>query len=400
MKPLRFATLCSGVDAFGLGFERAGMECVYQCEQDKQCQSVLRRHWPNVPKGTDVYDEQAASDLIRLRPDVIAFGSPCTDLSVAGRRAGLAGRRSGVFYRCVELCFECDASWVVFENVGGLFSSHQGKDFATVLEAFTGTRYEVPREGWQSAGVAVSRLYSVAWRCLDPRGFSIPQRRNRVFLVASLGAGSGPWQVLSLADSLRRDTEARGQAGARLAAAITRGSASGRGVNPPGRRREDDVNLVPVAFGGNNTQGAIDVATACNAHGGTGRIDFESETFVVGPNDFVGSIAASGAGTARPRGMNDEQQFLIAQPTLTGSEAGETCDSRPCASTGMAVRRLLPIETERLMNFPDGHTAWGINERGERVELSDSARYRMCGNALIVGVAEWLGAGIVEAMSQ
>jgi len=170
---------------------------------------------------------------------------------------------------------------VVWENVPGVLSSHGGKDFASVLEAFTGVRFEIPAEGWKDTGVAVGPLYSVAWASLDAQWFHVPQRRNRVFLVASLGARSGPYQVLSLAESVPWDSPPSREAGARIAAGLTRGSAIGRGVNQPGRRCEDDVNL--VAFGGNNTSGEIDVATACNAHGGTGRHDFESETFVCGP---------------------------------------------------------------------------------------------------------------------
>lgn len=155
----RYATLCSGIEGFGVGFDRAGMECVFQCEADKQCLEILRRHYPDVPRTEDVNDERTESELVRLRPDVIAFGSPCQDLSVAGKRGGLAGKRSGLFFRCVELCFACEAPRVVFENVPGLFSSCKGEDFATVLEAFTGFRPEVPQEGWRDTGVCVGHVF-------------------------------------------------------------------------------------------------------------------------------------------------------------------------------------------------------------------------------------------------
>lgn len=367
---MRLATLCSGVDGFALGMERVGMTLVYQCEIDRQCRDVLRRHWPNVPKGSDVNHERTADEIIRAKPDVIAFGSPCQDLSVAGRRAGLAGQRSGLFFRCVELCFISDARWVVWENVCGIFSSHGGKDFATVLEAFTGIRFAVPSRGWRNSGVAIGPLYSVAWACLDSQYYGVPQRRKRVFLVASLGNRSGTYEVLSLADGVRWHPAPSREEETRVAAALTSGAESGGGVRAAGRRREDDVNLVTgpldctpysdraaeesrlvLCFGGNNTSGPIDVAAACNAKGGTGRLDFE---------------------------------------------AGETCDSRPCVVTQLAVRRLMPVETERLMGWPDNHTAWGVDENGNRVEMSDSARYRMCGNGIVSSVASWLGHRIID----
>lgn len=130
---MKYATLCSGIEGFGLGFDRAGMECVYQCEIDKTCRSVLERHWPGVERGTDVNDDAAEKSLRRLRPDVLAFGFPCQDLSVAGRRAGLAGERSGLFFRCAFLIAQCRPHWVCIENVPGLLSSNGGRDMGTVL---------------------------------------------------------------------------------------------------------------------------------------------------------------------------------------------------------------------------------------------------------------------------
>ncbi|MDE2104097.1 MAG: DNA cytosine methyltransferase [Patescibacteria group bacterium] len=475
---MRLATLCSGVDGFALGMERAGMTCVYQCEIDRQCRDVLRRHWPTVPKGIDVNHERTADEIVRAKPDVIAFGSPCQDLSVAGRRAGLAGQRSGLFFRCVELCFISDARWVVWENVCGIFSSHGGKDFASVLEAFTGIRFAVPSCGWRNSGVAIGPLYSVAWTCLDSQYYGVAQRRKRVFLVASLGNRSGPYEVLSLADGVRWHPAPSREEETRVAAALTSGAGSGRGVRAAGRRREDDVNLVTapldctpysdraaeesrlvLCFGGNNTSGPIDVAAACDAKGGTGRLDFESETFIVPIQEICGrrgkqrsraglgigddgdpmfclqvehqhgvahtlraeGFDASEDGTGRgtplvpmatikgsnetngvpfvfqPRvGRNGRRQPSDVSPALTGSEAGETCDSRPCVVTQLAVRRLMPIETERLMGWDDNHTAWGVDENGNRVEMSDSARYRMCGNGVVASVAEWIGKRILE----
>lgn len=177
---MRYATLCSGIEGFGIGFDRIGMQCVYQCEIDKFALSVLQKHYPDVPKGTDVNDDSVRADLSRLRPDIVAFGSPCQDFSVAGKRGGISAKRSGLFFRCVELCFACEAPWVVWENVPGVLSGHKGNDFAAVIESFTGYRPEVPRGGWKSTGVCVGPLYSIAWRVLDAQWCGLAQRRKRV----------------------------------------------------------------------------------------------------------------------------------------------------------------------------------------------------------------------------
>jgi DNA (cytosine-5)-methyltransferase 1 len=263
------------VEGFGCGFDRVpGFECVFQCEVDPQARRVLEHHYPGVPRTEDVNDERTAAELIRLRPELVAFGSPCQNLSVAGRREGLAGQRSGLFFRCVELCFACAAPLVLWENVPGVFSSSRGNDFASVLEAFTGFRPEVPRSGWRNSGVCVGPLYSIAWACLDAQYRNVPQRRERVFLVGSLGKRSDPYEILSLAESGFGNPPPSRQAKASVASTLETGfgigrksgrmsdgsethqlsretaatlrsrSAVGSGVNVPGRGGEDDVNLV------------------------------------------------------------------------------------------------------------------------------------------------------------
>jgi DNA-cytosine methyltransferase len=166
---MKYASLFSGVGGFDLGFDQAGMECVLQVEQDKQALEVLSRHWPNVPKMTDV--REVTKESIDVKPDVIVGGFPCQDVSIAGKRKGLAGERSGLWSEFHRILRELTPRWVVIENVPGLFSSNGGRDFAVILR------------GLEECG------YFVAWRVLDSRHFGVAQRRRRVFLVASLGSG-------------------------------------------------------------------------------------------------------------------------------------------------------------------------------------------------------------------
>jgi len=168
---LRFCSLFSGVGGFDLGLEAAGWECVAQVEWDKNCQAVLARHWPDVPRWGDVATVSGAD----LPPaDVVVFGSPCQDLSVAGKRAGLDGARSGLFFEAIRIIKEMrDATngsaprFAIWENVAGALSSSGGWDFAAVLDS-----------------LGELGAVDIAWRILDARFFGIPQRRRRVFVVA------------------------------------------------------------------------------------------------------------------------------------------------------------------------------------------------------------------------
>jgi DNA (cytosine-5)-methyltransferase 1 len=200
---MRVLSLFSGVGGLDLGLERAGMTTVAQVEFDPVPQSVLQRHWPDVPKWGDVAavhgDELPDCDLI-------AFGSPCQDLSVAGNRAGLDGERSGLFHHAIRLIKELQddgrgPTWVVFENVAGALQSNAGNDWSVVLDSL----------GERGALV-------LEYRVLDSQFFGSPQRRRRVFLCASFVAGTEHQpEILALPESVRRDSAKGERQGGRAA---------------------------------------------------------------------------------------------------------------------------------------------------------------------------------------
>ena len=168
-----FGSLFAGVGGFDMGFEQAGYDCQFQVEWDKHCQSVLNRHWPDVPKWGDVQDVNGA-DLPPV--DVLIFGSPCQDLSVAGKRAGIDGGRSSMFFEAIRIIKEMRNATgntypriVVWENVPGALISNRGEDFQAVLTEM---------------GDCGSHL--TEWAVLDAQHFGIPQRRRRIFLIAVL----------------------------------------------------------------------------------------------------------------------------------------------------------------------------------------------------------------------
>ena len=207
---MRFVSLFAGVGGFDLGFERAGMECVGQVEIDKHARQVLARHWPNVPQHDDVRTakEWADNEGITGRVDLVCGGFPCQDVSVAGRRAGLAGERTGLFWDALSFATHVEAKWLVLENVAGLFSSNGGRDFPAVVGAIrdAGFRY-------------------VEWRVFDSQFYGVAQRRRRVFIV---GHVTDPRRLPLFVEreSGRGDSQAGEQEGQAVAASIASGAGS------------------------------------------------------------------------------------------------------------------------------------------------------------------------------
>jgi len=203
-----FGSLFSGVGGMDLGLEWAGWECRFQVEIDDWRRQVLTRHWPQVPKWKDVREFPDHAPAYRRdgnevewqrrlgeQPcDLICGGFPCQDLSVAGRRAGLAGERSGLFFEFARIAGELKPQWLLIENVPGLLSSAQGLDFAIVLDTL------------DELG------YGVAWRILNSQFFGVPQRRRRVFIVGHLG-GPCPPEILFESEGGGGNPAARFQAG-------------------------------------------------------------------------------------------------------------------------------------------------------------------------------------------
>lgn len=218
---LKFVSFFSGIGGFDLGFHQAGMECVGQVEKDKNCLKLLDMRFPNVPKWEDIKDV-TGTELPDA--DVWCGGFPCTDVSRAGRRAGLAGSESGLWFEFHRLIHKVKPSMVVVENVDGLFSSNGGKDFAVVVGGLTGWIPEVPDGGWKSSGAirGYAGQYHVIWRLLDSQFFGVAQRRKRVFIVASLTERGGSFaEVLFERQSSAGHSVSGGKTGETIAATVT-----------------------------------------------------------------------------------------------------------------------------------------------------------------------------------
>jgi DNA (cytosine-5)-methyltransferase 1 len=197
---MRVVSLFSGVGGFDMGLEAAGMTTVFQCEIDKHARAVLDYHWPDVPKWDDVSTLTGAHILEATGGvDVVAWGSPCQDLSLAGKRAGLSGERSGLFHQGIRIIKELRElsngtypTWSIWENVVGALSSNGGADFGEVLHEM------------DEAGACFSE-----WVVLDAQYFGVPQRRRRVFVISCFDpatAAGCPDKIFAVGESRSGDS--------------------------------------------------------------------------------------------------------------------------------------------------------------------------------------------------
>jgi DNA (cytosine-5)-methyltransferase 1 len=370
---MKFISLFSGIGGFDLGFERAGMECVAQVEIDKSALDVLGRQWPNVPKFNDVR-EFGNGQFDKGTVDLICGGFPCQDLSIAGKRKGLAGERSGLWFEFHRILDELAPHWVVIENVPGLLSSNGGRDFAVILR------------GLGELG------YLSAWRVLDAQYFGVPQRRRRVFIVASLGSGRAA-KVLFESEGLPGDTPPERTAGKAAPTLF----ASGAGTSRTASAGSESEFCIPVMF-------CADIAPTLKAEYFKKR--YSNQQFLSQNGDAYPVVMAHGQAGAEivkdgepSLTLNHEAPIAFAwqqgvsendrsYPIRAGDYAGSISETRVDAVSGsFGVRRLTPVECARLQGFPDDWNDW----------LADAQRYRQYGNAVAVPVAEWIGRRIMEA---
>lgn len=448
---MRYGSVCSGIEAASKAWEPLGWKPAWFSEIEPFPSSVLAYHWPEV---TNLGDMTKIADAVRAgeveAPDVLAGGTPCQAFSIAGLREGLSDDRGQLTLSYVELANAIDAkrrergepeAIIVWENVPGVLSSKDNA-FGCFLAGLAGESSELQPAGgkWTHAGCVSGPERVIAWRVLDAQFFGVAQRRRRVFVVASARKGFDPAAVLFELDSVRRDSAPRRETQKAVAALTARGvgtcgaddnqaqaghliaqCASGdishtlKGEGFDGSEDGTGRGTPVIAFGGGNTSGNIDVAACLTAKGQ--RIDFEVETFAVhGTQD-----PDTNRELAHTLGRNNGQENAIVTEPFTlairGRSEGSTVEVRNDGTAnalltpnggragmgvgaigwGMQVRRLTPIECERLQGFPDNHTLIGWRGK-DATECPDGPRYKAIGNSMAVPVMRWIGERIAAAL--
>lgn len=401
---LTFGSLFAGIGGFDLGFEKAGIQCSWQVEWDKNCQQVLSHNWPSVEKYLDVQDVKG-SDLSNV--DIITFGSPCQDLSVAGKRAGLDGSRSSMFYEATRVIKEMrDATAgqypriAIWENVPGSLTSNKGEDFGAVID--------------EMANIGA---LAIEWHVLDAQWFGIPQRRRRVFVIACFDSsitGRSGGQILPVPEDSKGNIgqiRKKRQQGSRA-------SEGGIGETVINDGVESVYSYVKtVRSGARDSEGNLppeiwehqEVSPTLNAFDNTGE---SRSTVLILDGTRVDDIRIYENGimpTLKARmgtGGNqvpmiitafNTKQDPISSENVTPSippNKGEIGVAIPSESDAadLLLRRLTPVECERLMGFPDDHTKYGVDGK----MISNTNRYKMIGNAVAVPVAKWIGEQLVK----
>ena len=330
--------------------------------------------------------------------DCIIGGSPCQDLSVAGKRAGLSGERSGLFMEQIRIVKEMHREYgkpryMVWENVPGAFSSNRGEDFRIVLEEIVKVVDESaavpqpPKGRWAHAGYVVGDGYSVAWRVHDAQFWGVPQRRRRIALVADFGGESAP-EILFERDSVSGDSEARGETREGAAASL-----------------ENSTGSTVWCLQGNGIDRA-DTA-GCNGRGWRENVSYTLNTIdrpavcydMTHANDVIrdcGHICPTlqgrmgTGGNQVPICIGNGQADQLRMSDKVG--ALNCMHDQQCVMLHNIVRRLTPLECERLQGYPDGWTDIGdwTDSKGKLHKAADAPRYKALGNSIALPFWLWM----------
>ena len=411
--------LFSGIGGFHLGFERAGYKVnSYFSEVDKHAVAVYKNQFKDstyVGSVTDVRGE----DLPRI--DLITFGSPCQDFSLAGKRKGMEGERSSLITEAIRLVHECRPRVFIWENVKGTFSSNNGADFWAIIQAF-----------------ANIGNYRLEWQLLNTSWF-LPQNRERIYLVGYLAETRGDWRgVFPLGEDGKISTGIKSfkagceekQFSSETSRTISSGTAkmardqtyiqvksnyTYKKVNEtieqnPNAFKEGEARMMDL-----HNRKVQDISPCLVEPHHNASAVYDGRPKIIGyTRDAKGKVTdrhlKDEAGTIHTAsgGGGNTDQFIQEQPMIAAqrgryqedgsikqeleiNKEGKSNTLTAVQKDNMVVepnyriRRLTPIECERLQGFPDNHTEYGSYD-GEVKKMSNTQRYKQCGNAVTVDV--------------
>jgi DNA (cytosine-5)-methyltransferase 1 len=343
---MKAISLFAGVGGFDLALTRNGAEVVASVEIDKNARKILEKQFPNTTHLEDVKNVtgQQLFDLGFDSNGIIVGGFPCQDLSRAGKRAGLAGERSGLFWEMRRIIEETQAKYFIFENVQGALTSDGGRDLGIIL------------------GSLAQIGYGVAYRVLDARYFGVPQRRRRIFIVGVLGdTGKSAGQILDIKGSL---------------------------IGGFGKDFEEGDETSPIIR--KSIESKSRYLTFSKVRRAQNKEDYETWT----DRNFANTLNLfDNAGPTRATELLIRNELFEQICIECGND--DSLEEHPfcseCIEIGYEswkfVRRMTPLEFERLQGFPDNWTEG----------MPDSFRYSAMGNAVAVPVVDWIIKRLIEA---
>jgi DNA (cytosine-5)-methyltransferase 1 len=375
---MKYLSLCSGIEAATVAWHPLGWEAVAYSEIERFPSEVLAHHYPQTPNLGDMTKFKEWTNVSDV--DVLVGGTPCQSFSVAGLRKGLDDPRGNLMLTYLAIAKRYRPNWLVWENVPGVLSSNGGRDFGSFLG------------GLAECG------YGFAYRVLDAQFFGVAQRRRRVFVVGYLGDWRLAAAVLFERHSLQGHPAPSREKRQGVAAS------TGAGVVGGGCDRVEVINALCAADAkGVGNQYLADhkcvvqpIALAENTIGRQPQNGGNGDGFTDGGPMYT--LNATGVhGVAQPIYLMDQGGSVMnIEHDMTGTLRRETHGHEPVVMQSMAVRRLTPVECERLQGFPDSYT----DIKSKNKPTPDGPRYKALGNSMAVPVMAWIGQRIeqVEAI--
>ncbi len=482
LRELTLGSLFDGIGGFCYAATLTGrIKPIWAAEIEPSCIDITRYRFPEVMHVGSVTELKGNE----IQPvDIITFGSPCQDLSIAGARKGLKGNRSGLFIEAIRIIEEMRLAtngkyptFIIWENVPGAFSSRDGADFRTVLEKITKTNIPMPASGkWATAGMVRGGEVDTAWRVLDAQYWGVPQRRKRIYLIGDFG-GQRAGEILFKSESLLGYTpkskeqreETAGQPTDSTRAESSRGGAvlgldfahadsvvrtftdktptlvqnMGRGGGQtPCVMYEEKRSVIPLrdevtrnkasnGLGVGKVNGPCPTLTTADVHSvfyeayqhhgyresnTSGTLTTEQNSTIRGDTPLVvrtdkrafeenqhggyretqinGTLRAAGGsyGGGSETIVTEKQQTKENIPSKPKSI--KDILKKAVQKVVYIIRRLIPVECERLQGYPDDWTRYGADGN----EIADTARYKAIGNSICVFCAERVYLGILDEL--
>ena len=482
LRELTLGSLFDGIGGFCYAATLTGrIKPIWAAEIEPSCIDITRYRFPEVMHVGSVTELKGNE----IQPvDIITFGSPCQDLSIAGARKGLKGNRSGLFLEAIRIIEEMRLAtngkyptFIIWENVPGAFSSRDGADFRTVLEKITKTNIPMPASGkWATAGMVRGGEVDTAWRVLDAQYWGVPQRRKRIYLIGDFG-GQRAGEILFKSESLlgytpkskEQRAETAGQPTDSIRAESSRGGAvlgldfahadsvvrtftdktptlvqnmGSAGGQIPCVMHEEKRSVIPLrdevtrnkasnGLGVGKVGGPCPTLTTADVHSvfyeayqhhgyresnTSGTLTTEQNSTIRGDTPLVvrtdkrafeenqhggyreteinGTLRAAGGsyGGGSETIVTEKQQTKENIPSKPKSI--KDILKKAVQKVVYIIRRLIPVECERLQGYPDDWTRYGADGN----EIADTARYKAIGNSICVFCAERVYLGILDAL--
>lgn len=391
---MKFGSVCSGIEAASVAWEPLGWKAAWLSEIEPFPCAVLAHHYPDVPNLGDMtkLPERILSGEVEA-PDLFCGGTPCQAFSVAGNRQSLDDARGNLSLTFCEIADAIDSvrttpAIIFWENVPGVLSTKDNA-FGCFLGQLAGEDEPLVSSGgkWSNAGYVYGPKRTIAWRVLDAQYFGLAQRRRRVFVVASAREDFCPATVLFESEGVRRDTPPSRSAGQEITASTGGGALQPfelgntltarihKGMNSDCNEGQTPM-LQPIPLDLRNAGRDPEKYDEMNRQGvGVGA-----------PGDPAHTVTSAFVhGVAQPICLMDQGGSVMnIEHDMTGTLRRETHGHEPVVMQHMAVRRLTPVECERLQGFPDNYTK--IADK-----TPDGPRYKALGNSWAVPVVRWIG---------